>query len=190
MRLGASLKMTTSRTPPRRFPRVRAATFPRAKSGARADGVIVRQPTSRCRQIKTGPALPASPAVTASCPVVSSAAGGAENLLAKRSSPPQARSARRGQAERFPHVDQRVAQMLDHRVVMEWRGGDPKPFGTARHRGIVDRLDIDAMLLKQMSVAFLQRSGLPTSTGTICVTDGMTGSPAALSTALVRAACR
>src|SRR6267143_231021 len=38
------------------------------------------------------------------------------------------------------------------------------------------------------SVAVLHFSGSPTTTGTMCVSFGMTGNPAALSTALTRAA--
>ena len=48
-------------------------------------------------------------------------------------------------------------------------GGDAQPLGAARHGRVVDRLDIDAVLLSRRSEAALQASASPTITGTIWV---------------------
>jgi len=72
-------------------------------------------------------------------------------------------------------------------VIGCWR--DAQPFGAARDGRIIDRLDIDAMLGDQEIARFLAFLGItPTMTGTMCVSVGITGRPATLSTDLTRAA--
>jgi hypothetical protein len=84
-------------------------------------------------------------------------------------------------------VDQCLNECIDQRVIVIGRRRDAQPPGAARNGRIVDRLDVDAVLGKQ-KITRLRFSGLPTITGTICVSLGITGRPAALSTAFTRAA--
>ncbi len=53
------------------------------------------------------------------------------------------------QIERFPDLDQRVAQGFDHHVGMERRRGDAQPLGALGHGRVVDRLDVDIVPVHQ-----------------------------------------
>ena len=52
-------------------------------------------------------------------------------------------------AEIRPHRRERTHQMCDVTIAMQRRWGQPQPLGAARHRRIVDRLHIDAVMVEQ-----------------------------------------
>jgi hypothetical protein len=74
-------------------------------------------------------------------------------------------------------IEQRSSERV--RRYRDRRRRDALPFGAAR---IVDRLDIDACSASRRSLTSLHLSGSPTITGTMCVSLGITGRPAALRT--------
>ena len=92
------------------------------------------------------------------------------------------------QLEPVPHVDQRFRQRVDQRVVVIGRRRDAQPFLAARHGRIVDRLDVDAVLGEQQVARRLALLGVADQHRHDMGVDGITGRPAALSTALTRAA--
>ena len=62
----------------------------------------------------------------------------------------------------------RPRSILDHLVAMRGRRREAQPLGAARHGGIVDRLDIDAVLASAARRSpILHSAASPTSTGTI-----------------------
>src|SRR3546814_12737031 len=65
------------------------------------------------------------------------------------------RSCGGAQVEPVPDLDERGYQIAHHRFVMRRAGREAQPFGAARHRGIVDRLDVDAVFGEQHVAALL-----------------------------------
>src|SRR5262252_9081348 len=51
--------------------------------------------------------------------------------------------------EAVPHVEQRFRQAIDQRVVVIGRRRDAQPLGALWHGRVVDRLNVDAVLLEQ-----------------------------------------
>ena len=88
------------------------------------------------------------------------------------------------QAQPIPDVRQCLGEMVDHRVVVAGRRRDAQPLGAAGHGRVVDRLDIDAVLVEQQVARRLAVAGSPTISGTMWVSVGITGRPAATSAAL------
>jgi hypothetical protein len=92
------------------------------------------------------------------------------------------------QPEAPPYIDQRFSECIDQHVIVIGCRRDAQPLCAARDGRIIDRLDVDAVLGEPKIARFLALSGSPTITGTMCVSLGITGRPAALSTAFTRAA--
>src|SRR5690348_2439963 len=53
------------------------------------------------------------------------------------------------QAEPLPDINQRLGEDVDQRVLMIRRGRDAQALGAAWHRRIVDRLDVDAVVVEK-----------------------------------------
>src|SRR5215472_13144950 len=53
------------------------------------------------------------------------------------------------QAEPFPDLQQGLGERIDQAVVMIRRGRDAQPLGPLGDRWVIDRLDIDAVLLEE-----------------------------------------
>src|SRR5438309_10592897 len=82
-------------------------------------------------------------------------------LAAPRQFGPAARRAdsRRRAGDRAPpYGDQRVSQVSDQPITMHRGEGNPQSLGASGNRGIIDRLDVDPVLLKQEVARLLCRT--------------------------------